>query len=141
MSLSSEKRTEILQLLADGKITADEAAELLSPASETPAPPPAPKTPEAIKQPEAVQTPTPSNSNKPKWLHVHVNDLESGKNKVKVNIPLRMVKFGLSIGRRFTPELDGIDWDDLSQAMSGEESVLVDVQDAEDGEHVRIFVD
>jgi hypothetical protein len=52
-----------------------------------------------------------------------------------------MVKFGLNVGRRFAPELDGIDWDDLSQVMTEEEGVLVDVQDAEDGEHVQIYVD
>jgi hypothetical protein len=51
MSLSSEKRFEILQLLADGKITADEAAEILSASPkveiEKPTPP---------KSPENVQT-------------------------------------------------------------------------------------
>ncbi len=135
MSLSSEKRTEILQLLADGKITADEAAELLSPTpqaeAETPTPPPTP---------EVVQETTTSNSKKPKWLHVQVNDLATGKSKVKVNIPLRMVKFGLNMGKRFAPELDGMDWDDLSKVMTEDAGVLVDVQDDEDGEHVQIYV-
>lgn len=139
MALSSEKRTEILQLLANGKITADEAAELLSASSkaeaETPTPPPAPKAPEVVEKPTA------SNGQKPKWLHVQVNDLATGKSKVKVNVPLRMVKFGLSIGKRFAPELEGMDWDDLSRAMTEDAGLLVDVQDDEDGEHVQIYVD
>ena len=129
MSLSTEKRTEILQLLADGKITADEAAELLSAAPETTTEP----------APKAVET-AESNGREPRWLHVQVSDLNTGKSKVKVNIPLRMVKFGLGMGRRFAPELDGIDWNDLSRIMTEEDGVLVDVQDSEDGEHVRIFV-
>lgn len=131
MSLSTEKRTEILQLLADGKITADEAAELLS---STPA--------KSVEEPvqKAVE-PAESNGREPRWLHVQVSDLNTGKSKVKVNIPLRMVKFGLGMGRRFAPELDGIDWNDLSRVMTEEDGVLVDVQDTEDGEHVRIFVD
>jgi DNA-binding transcriptional ArsR family regulator len=142
MSLSSEKRTEILQLLADGKITADEAAEILSasPKVEIEEPTPAPKAPESV-QTGTVEKSAVSNGRKPKWLHVQVNDLESGKSKVQVNIPLRMVKFGLGMGRRFAPELDGVDWDDLSRVVTEEEGVLVDVQDTEDGEHVRIFVD
>lgn len=139
MSLSNEKRTEILQLLADGKITAGEAAELLSPSpaaeAQSPTPPPAPQAPEAAKQSEL------SNGRKPQWLHIHVSDLSTGKSRVKVNIPLRMVKFGLNMGRRFAPEMEGVNWDDLSRVVTEEEGVLVDVQDDEDGEHVRIYVD
>ncbi|NIP52684.1 MAG: hypothetical protein GWO26_12025 [Phycisphaerae bacterium] len=99
--------------------------------AETPTPPPTP---------EVVQETTASNSKKPKWLHVQVNDLATGKSKVKVNIPLRMVKFGLNMGKRFAPELDGMDWDDLSKVMTEDAGVLVDVQDDEDGEHVQIYV-
>lgn len=139
MSLSSEKRTEILQLLAAGKITADEAAELLNSAPEASTPPPAPQTPEHARSEAALKAQ--SNGGAPKWLHIHVSDLSSGKSKVKVNVPLRMVKFGLNMGKRFAPEIDGVDWDDLSRVMTEEEGVLVDVQDEEDGEHVRIFVD
>lgn len=139
MSLSSEKRTEILQLLADGKITAEEAAELLTPASEAPTPPSTPQTPERV---QGESTPkAKSDGNGPRWLHIHVSDLASGKSKVKVNVPLRMVKFGLNMGKRFAPEVDGVDWDDLSRVMTDEEGILVDVQDEADGEHVRIFVD
>jgi hypothetical protein len=72
---------------------------------------------------------------------VQVNDLATGKCKVKVNVPLRMVKFGLSIGKRFAPELEGMDWDDLSRVMTEDAGLLVDVQDEEDGEHVQIYVD
>ena len=140
MSLSSEKRSEILQLLAAGKITANEAAELLTATPitniEEPAVPAPPKP--VVEKPAA---PKAQNGKKPKWLHIRVNDLESGKSKVTVNIPLRMVKFGLGVGRRFAPELDGVDWDDLSRVMTEEEGVLVDVQDGEDGEHVQIYVD
>jgi hypothetical protein len=59
MSLSSEKRTEILQLLSAGKITAEEAAELLTatPAApieniEEPSPPPAPAPVKASAAPK-----------------------------------------------------------------------------------------
>jgi hypothetical protein len=142
MSLSDEKRKEILQLLADGKINADEAAELLTTRTqdvvEEPAAPPPPKYSESPFSPAETAA---ANGQKPRWLHIRVGDLESGKSKVTVNIPLRMVKFGLQMGRRFAPELEGVDWDDLSRVMTEEQGVLVDVQDAEDGEHVQIYVD
>ena len=132
----STSRTEILELLAKGKITADEAAELLSKAA-------APETPTAVKAPAAPPSPKAMKSgNKPSWLHVRVKDLESGKNKVSVNVPLGMVKFGLKIGGRFTPELNGIDWDEINGMMEEMETgLLVDVEDEEGGEHVQVFID
>jgi DNA-binding transcriptional ArsR family regulator len=141
MSLSSEERKEILELLANGKITADEAAKLLSQAppavSEAPAPP-APLAPPVF---EKAADPPVTEGDKPSWLHVRVTDLATGQGKVTVNIPLRLLKFGLSVGSRFAPELEGMDWRELSSMMTEEKGVLVDVQDEEDGEHVQIYVD
>lgn len=133
-------RKEILELLANGKITADEAAELLS----QPAAPVAEETAvpdvKLLKEEEAIQAR--NGGKKPGWLHVRVRDLESGRNKVTVNIPLGMVKFGMKIGGRFSPELNGLDWNELETMMNDMESgLLVDVQDEEGGEHVQVFVD
>lgn len=150
MSLSNEERKDILQLLASGKITADEAADLLSqtapavPKEPTPSAPPelpafekAPDLPAFEKAPESPA----AKGEQPSWLHVRVTDMATGKGKVTVNIPLRLLKFGLSVGSRFAPELEGMDWRELSAMMTQEKGVLVDVQDEEDGEHVQIYVD
>ena len=130
-------RKEILELLAKGKISADEAADLLTN--------PQPEDPVDLKvKIQTFDEPTmPKGDGKsPSWLHVRVKDLKSGRNKVTVNIPIGMMKFGLQIGRKFSPELDQIDWNELTGAMQGMESgVLVDVQDEEDGEHVQVYVD
>ncbi len=133
-------RKEILELLANGKITADEAAELLS----QPAAPVVEETAvpdiKLLKEEEAMQVR--NGGKKPGWLHVRVRDLGSGRNKVTVNIPLGMVKFGMKIGGRFSPELNGLDWNELETMMNDMESgLLVDVQDEEGGEHVQVFVD
>ena len=151
MSASDEKRREILQLLAAGKITAASAAEMLSGAAQPePAPEkqPAPQTDldELIKvEPdpvwETLKATEAKTQEQPSWLRVRVSDLKSGRNKVTVNIPMRLMRFGLAFGSRFSPELDGLDWDELSHMLSAEKGVLVDVQDEEDGEHVQIFVD
>jgi len=131
----STSRKEILNLLANGKITADEAADLLREAPSATAVvdpnPPAPPKPAA-----------PESGKKPSWLHVRVKDANSGKNKVTVNVPLGMLKFGLKIGGRFSPELNDLDWDEVQSMMDEMESgLLVDVQDDEGGEHVQVFVD
>ena len=78
---------------------------------------------------------------RPRWFHVHVTDAETGKSKVRVNIPLRLVQFGLAVGKRFSPELQEFDIDELSSYMSSEKGLLVDVEDNEDGERVLIYVD
>ena len=144
---TAEERRKILEMVAGGKISAGEAAELLGSmpreevepeAPQAPEPPAAPDAPEAVP---ATKVPT-AGGGSPRWLHVQVSDLKSGKRKVSVNIPLRLVKFGMKLGRGFAPELDELDWASLSDTLaSGEGGVLVDVQDEEDGEHVKIYVD
>ncbi|HRQ41739.1 MAG TPA: hypothetical protein PLD25_27780 [Chloroflexota bacterium] len=138
--MTTASRKEILELLANGKITADEAAQLLS----QPAAPVVEETAvpdvKLLKEEEALKAS--NGGKKPGWLHVRVRDLESGRNKVTVNIPLGMVKYGMKIGGRFSPELNGLDWNELETMMNDMESgLLVDVQDEEGGEHVQVFVD
>ena len=148
MSSSDDKRQEILQLLATGKITVSEAADMLSGASQSEPAPEKQPAPSAdldnlvkVEPDPALRATTSGNSEKPSWLRVRVSDLNSGRNKVTVNIPMRLMRFGLAIGSRFSPELNGLDWDELSHLLSSEKGVLVDVQDEEDGERVQIIVD
>ena len=73
-----------------------------------------------------------SNGQKPSWFRVRVKKLDNGKSKVSVNIPLGLVKFGLSIANRFSPELDGVDLDELNEMLQNDEAgILVDVRDEE----------
>lgn len=143
MSLSSEERMEILRLLAEGKITADEAAGLLSNGTKArEADPTLEKetgvTEDVKNSPEEVVK---VSTDHPSWFHVKVSDMKSGKTKVTVNIPIRLLRLGLNVGSRFAPEMEGIDWDDLAGMIGSEKGVLVDVEDEEDGEHVQIYVD
>lgn len=143
MSNDISERHGILRLLATGKINVDEAADLLqslsnqesasesslSKGSQPPQGEPLKVTEQEIGSPQ------------PRWLHVQVTDLKSGKGKVTVNLPLNLVRSGLNIGKKFAPELGGLQWDDLSDVFSSEMGTIVDVVDEEDGEHVRIYVD
>lgn len=132
--MTTASRKEILELLAQGKISAAEAADMLN-AVTPPAPPEAPKPPAAPKVPKM-------NGKRPKWFKVRVSNMDTGKNKVTVNIPVGMLKFGLKMGGRFAPELDGMDFDELqSMIAEGGEGVLVEVQDEESNEHVQIYLD
>jgi hypothetical protein len=77
-----------------------------------------------------------------RWFRVRVKNLKTGKNKVSVNIPMPVVKFGLKIGRQFSPELNDLDLDEMYAAMGEmENGMIVDVQDEESNEHVQVFID
>lgn len=145
-------KQEILELVAAGKISAQEAADLLS--GQAAPPPPAAAMAEATAtagekivvevEEEGVAAATmPAASGKsPAWFRVRVSDLHTGKRRVSVNIPLRFVKFGVKLGAGFVPEMRGLDWNELNgllQSNSG--GMLVDVEDEESGERVEIFVD
>lgn len=139
--MSKPSRMEILELLSNGKITAAEAANLLSDIGETAAAEKAPP-PAVEKAPAAPPQSAATDGQEPSWFRVRVANLETGKNRVTVNIPVRMMKFGLKIGSRFSPEIENLDWNELTGMMKDMKSgMLVDVQDEDSNEHVQVYLD
>ncbi len=152
--MSTDERKEILDLLAQGKITVDEAATLLAQAKMPQVEPEIevtqPKLDVEVEAGEQTEKPAPvpdfsgpvaATGRKPSWFRVRVNNLETGKSKVSVNIPVRMLKFGFTIASHFTPQMD-FDMAELeSMLMDGESGLLVDVRDEESREHVQIYLD
>lgn len=133
-----EERHKILEMVASGALNAGEAADLLAQA--------VPETPvikSTVPEPDKSPPESPGDSSAPpRWLKIRVGDLESGRGKVSVNIPLRLMQFGFQVGRGFVPELEKVDWDALSATLTeNEQGLLIDVQDEEDGERVRIYVE
>lgn len=121
---SVEERMKILKMIEEGKVSAEEAAKLLS----------------AL-----------ANANRPmggftaggaKWLRVRVTDVSSGRSKATVQIPISLMEAGMKIGAHFAPEIDGVNMDQLMDALRlGTTGKIIDVMDDEDGEHVEIFVE
>lgn len=147
--MSITNRTQILDLLAVGKINAVEAAELLNNAAieaEVRDKEDLLKAEfdvgSATKIVEPMPLKEPSEVSNGRWFRVRVKNLETGKNKVSVNIPLPLVKFGLKIGRQFSPELNELNLDEMVSTMGiVENGMIVDVQDEESNEQVQIFID
>ena len=154
--MSKADRKEVLDLLANGKITADEAAQLLSQPTEPAAPSP-PTPPEPVVAVEEVEPVAKiktaiaieiddetdykaENTGKPQWFKVRVTNMETGKNKVSVNIPLRMMQWGIRLGSQFTDELKGLKLDEM-QHMMGEKGMLVEVMDEDSNEHVQVYLE
>ncbi len=121
---TTEERMKILKMIEEGKLSAQEGAKLLS----------------AL-----------ASANKPlgglsasgaKWLRVRVTDVISGRSKATVQIPISLLDAGMKIGAHFAPEIDGVNMDQLMEALrSGMTGKIIDVTDDEDGEHVEIFVE
>ncbi len=137
-------RKEVLEMLSAGEIDIDRATELLAQAHE-PQPQPEPEPTPARPIP-AAPTAQPHNADKSagrRWLHIHVSDMETGRSRVKVNVPLGLLQFGMKIGARFTDEVNSEMIENLVAALHDNElsGTLVEVEDADDNERVHIFVD
>jgi hypothetical protein len=121
---SVEERMKILKMIEEGKVSAEEGAKLLA----------------AL-----------SGANRPlgglaasgaKWLRVRVTEVNTGRSKATVQIPISLMEAGMKIGAHFAPEIDGVNMDQLMEALrSGMTGKIIDVVDNEDGEHVEIFVE
>lgn len=124
---TTEERMKILNMIREGKISAEEGAKLLSALGDTEKP---------------SRTPSTRTSGEPRWFRVRVTDLVNGKTKVSVNIPIGLMEWGMQIGAQFAPEVADLDFEQLKEMLqSGVEGKVVDVIDEEDGEHVEIFIE
>ncbi len=126
MMASSEERIKILQMIQDGKITADEGAKLLAALSHGKQRSPRPASRVADSR----------------YMRVRVTDTFSGKTKVSVNLPLGLVDAGLNIAANFMPDLGENTATEIGEAIrEGLTGKIVDVFDEEDGEHIEIYIE
>ena len=126
-----EERLMILKMLQEGKITADEAANLLDALG---------SGKEAKKQDGESRE---KQSGKPgRWFRVVVTETKTGKSRANIRIPLGVINAGMKMGAHFTPQIDGMYSDQISKAIqSGVTGQILDVFDDEDGEHVEVFIE
>lgn len=138
----SDSRKKILGMLAEGKISVDEASmllEKLSAAAEE-----APTLPE-----HPAPTDTPPSPKNPRYLRVVVNS--SDGDKVNIRVPLSLIRTGIKLGSLVPREaaetvkergidlssLSGLDEAELAKSLA---ELKVDV-DSSDGDVVRIFAE
>lgn len=125
--MNQNERTELLQRVADGEVSVQDAIGQMSSQSERPA---------------SAPTATPAPGDEQRWLRIRVTNLESGKGKVNVNLPLSWMKFGLRMGSRFAPELDDLDIDEMIASLDRDAvGHIVEVEDLEDNQRVEIYID
>ena len=127
----NEEIKKVLEILKEGKINDDEAAELLA----------------ALKETKEQEEIIPLSTKKKRFLKIHVTKGE--KPQVNVTIPFGLVNWGLNLANKLgknTVNVEGkeipIDMEELNQAMNDPEfsGKIVDVLDEEKGEHVEIEI-
>ena len=127
MGPTSDERLKILQMLEEGKITAEEAATLLR----------------ALEGRRSRRPGTSGAGGEKRFLRIEVTDLKSGDRKVNVTVPIGLVRAGLRIAERFAPDDFGdLDIQEIVDLIAeGAEGKIVEVVDAEDDERVEIYVE
>ena len=83
--VTSEERMKILKMINDGKISAEEGSQLLS----------------ALSQRSDKPHRTARRSLSKQMLRVRVTDMSTGKAKVNVNVPMKLVDAGINIAAQF----------------------------------------
>jgi hypothetical protein len=144
----SEDRKRILGMLAEGKITADEAEMLLDSIDS-----PAEGASAATAPSTSADWPTgPSATGTPKFLYVKVT---GGKDTVDVKVPLAVLRTGLKLTSLIPPQamdqindsmsehgmsldFNNLKPDDIEELITSLREMEINVQSA-DGENVRVF--
>lgn len=117
-----EERRKILNMVQEGKITADEAARLL----------------DALRdQMESAQ----QRKRKPRWVRIRVTDVEAKRVRVNLTLPVGLVRAGLRAGGSIAG-MEGLNTGELEEMLNrGEVGHILDMQDTVGGERVEIFIE
>jgi hypothetical protein len=129
---TSEERLKVLKMVQEGKITAEMAAELLK----------ALDTTDKKRETEDKNNVSYPGRGSGRFFRVRVTDIDTGRTRVNIRLPLGMVNAGMRMGMRFSPEVEGLDATRLAEALaSGETGQIMDIYDDEDGEHVEVYIE
>mgnify|MGYP000849200504 CR=1 FL=1 len=128
---SSEERMQVLKMIQQGLISAEQGLQLLTALEEKP------KGSNTAQQQETSVA-----GRGGRWFRVRVTDMSTGKTRVNIRMPVSVLSAGMKMGARFSPEIEGMDIEKLITIIrSGETGQIVDVFDQEDGEHVEVFIE
>lgn len=132
--VASDERLKVLSMVQEGKITAEDAVQLLDALDDS-----------AVehKRGPLHTLPRPSIPGRAgRWLQMRVTDTDTGKVRVNVRLPIGVVKAGLKMGMRFVPEAEGLDKEELIAAIEkGAVGSIFDMFDEKDGEHIEVFIE
>lgn len=126
-----DQSKRILDMLAEGKITVDEAARLLDALKET-----------TTSSDNAFTSSSPKL--KPQWLIMNI--IEGGQVKMEMRIPLKLIRAGVKLGALMPPEVlkqmgdqnirfdfNNINPDNIEELIDGLSEMSINMVDGSDG--------
>ncbi|HAI22132.1 MAG TPA: hypothetical protein DCM14_09615 [Clostridiales bacterium UBA8153] len=118
--MGQEERVQILRMVQEGKISAEEAARLL----------------QAVEQvPKGERAP---GKGAARWLRIQVTDTRTGYRKVNINLPAGLVTWAL----RFIPDVGSEEKASLLDVIrQGGYGKIIEVTDDDDHEKVEISIE
>ena len=131
--MNDSERLRILEMLEQGKITAAEAADLLSALGERPR--------ESGRPPRPRWGPEEHPAGRARWFRVRVTDTHTGRTRANITVPIGMVGVGLGFAGKFK-HVGGNRMDDLVEAVrSGRRGTVFDVSSDDGGQRVEIIIE
>jgi hypothetical protein len=121
------ERLKVLKMVQEGKISAEEAVKLL----------------ETLEKTAGDASQTSSGAEYAgKWFRVRVTDLHTGRNKVNVRLPMAIVRTGVRMGVKFSPQMEGVDSERLIGLLqNGRPGEVLDIVNHEENEHIEVFIE
>jgi len=130
MATETEK-IKILQMIQNGKITAEQGVELLRACSASEA-----------SQSTLNAASTGGRLPSAQWVRVIVTDMTTGKRRVNVRMPAGLVNTGTKFGARLSIDRQNLDPAILRESIrSGKVGKILDVADDDEQERVEIYLE
>jgi len=131
-----EERVKILKMVQDGRISAEQAVQLLEALEE------GARRAAARERPQPFGAPPSTGAKGGRWFRVLVTDTRTGKARVNIRIPVGLVNAGMKMGARFAPGVEGLDARQLMHHLSsGETGKIIDVYNDDEDEHIEVFIE
>ncbi|MBN1122963.1 MAG: hypothetical protein JXJ17_17945 [Anaerolineae bacterium] len=117
-----EDQNQILARVARGELSAEEGSELLA----------------ATNSIHPAQT----GLTKPGTLRVKITNVDSGRVKLSINIPLSLVEVGIGMGARFAPHLDDSAFEQVADAVrEGSAGKVLEIFEENSRERVEVWIE
>lgn len=126
-----EERLKILRMVEAGQITAEQAVKLMDALGRS-----------SVTDSEKRNSASPVEGRRTsRWFRIRVTDMQTGKIRVDVRLPITLVSAGAKIGARFSPDVTGLNMDEMMELIqSGTTGRVFEVEQPQN-EKVEIFIE
>jgi hypothetical protein len=83
-----------------------------------------------------------SSGNEPRWIRVLVTDVDSGKTRVNVRLPVNLVSTGVKMGAHLSADMQELNMQKINDYVKrGVTGQVMEVVDEDEGEKLSIYLE